>query len=89
MALGAAPAGVVRLVVSRVSLTVGLGVVIGTVASLWASRFVATLFYGLEPHHPTTLVGAVLVFGAVAALASWIPAWRASRIDPATVLRNE
>ncbi|MBI3402302.1 MAG: ABC transporter permease [Acidobacteria bacterium] len=89
MALGAAPAGVVRLVLSRVTMLVGLGVAIGAGVSLWASRFVASLLYGLEPRDPATLVGAVLALSAVGAFAAWLPARRASRIDPAVVLRCE
>ena len=88
VALGAARGRVVRLVVSRVSIQVGLGVLIGGVVSLWASKFVATLLYGLEPRDPTTLIGSALVLSAVAALAAWLPARRASRIDPAQVLRE-
>jgi putative ABC transport system permease protein len=88
MALGAAPGGVIRLVLSHVSLLVGLGVLIGAGVSLWASKFVASLLYGLEPRDPVTLVGAALTLTAVAALAGWLPAWRASRIDPAEVLRE-
>lgn len=49
MALGAAPADVVRLVLSRVALLLGAGVVGGIVASLWASTLVASLLYGIEP----------------------------------------
>jgi ABC-type antimicrobial peptide transport system permease subunit len=79
----------VRLVLSRVTMLVGLGVVIGAGVSLWASRFVASLLYGLEPRDPTTLAGAVVVLATVAALAAWLPARRASCIDPAVVLRYE
>ena len=89
MALGAAPASVVRLVLSRIARLVGLGVIIGTVASLWLSRFVSALLYGVQPRDPVTLVGAIVVLGTVAALAGWVPAWRASRIDPAAVLREQ
>jgi predicted permease len=88
MALGAAPATVVRLVLSRVTGLIALGVVVGAGISLWASKFVATLLYGLEPRDPLTLVGAVVVLGAVGAAAGWLPAFRASRIDPAEVLRD-
>ena len=88
MALGAAPVGVIRLVLSRVLLLVGIGVIVGTGVSLWASRFVATLLYGLEPRDPATLVGAIVVLATVGALAGSLPAWRASRIDPAQVLRE-
>jgi len=61
IALGASRTNVVRLVVSRVALLVGIGAVAGTAASLWLSRFVATLLYGLEPRDPLTLLGAVVV----------------------------
>jgi putative ABC transport system permease protein len=88
MALGAAPAGVMRLVLSRVALLVGIGVIVGAGASMWLSRFVATLLYGLEPRDPATLAGAAATLAGVGALAGWLPAYRASRIDPAQVLRN-
>jgi putative ABC transport system permease protein len=88
MALGAAPAGVVRLVLSRVSMLVALGIVIGTGVSLWASQFVTALLYGLEPRDPATLVASSATLALVGALAGWLPAHRASRIDPAEVLRD-
>jgi putative ABC transport system permease protein len=88
MALGAAPAGIIRLVLSRVTLLVGVGVMAGAGVSIWASRFVATLLYGLEPRDPITLVGAALVLGTVGGAAGWLPAYHASRIDPAEVLRD-
>ena len=88
MALGAAPAGVVRLVLARVALLIAGGVAIGAAISVWASRFVAALLYGLQPRDPATLLGAALVLAAVGALAGWLPAHRASRIDPAAVLRD-
>ena len=88
VALGASPAGVVRLVLSRVGLLVGIGVVAGIVVSLWTSQFVATLLYGLQPRDPITLVGATVTLAIVGMLAGWLPAWRASRIDPAAVLRE-
>ena len=86
--LGAAPGGVIRLVLSRVSILVAIGVIVGAGASLWASQFVTTLLYGLEPRDPRTLVQAAAVLAAVGALAGWLPAHRASRIDPAEVLRD-
>jgi hypothetical protein len=63
-------------------------VVVGVALSAWASMFVASLLYGLEPRDPVTLVGAALLLGAVGAIAGWLPAHRASRIDPAVVLRD-
>ena len=88
MALGAATSSVVRLVLGRVTMLVAIGVAIGTGASVWASRFVATLLYGLEPRDPLTLVSAAVILGTVGAIAGWLPAYRASRIDPAKVLRD-
>lgn len=89
MALGAPAANVIRLVLMRVTALVGIGALLGAGVSLWASKFVASLLYGLEPRDPATLIGAVLVLATVAGVAGWIPAWRASRIDSAVVLRNE
>jgi predicted permease len=88
MALGAAPGGVVRMVLSRVTLLVVIGVAVGGALSLWASKFVESLVYGLEPRDPATLAGAAVVLAAVGAIAGWLPAHRASRIDPAEVLRD-
>ena len=88
MALGAQPGGVVRLVLARVALLVAAGVVVGGIATLVTARFVSTLLYGLQPRDPLTIGTAILVLGTIGALAGWLPAWRASRIDPARVLRD-
>ena len=88
MALGAAPADVVLMVLSRVLRLVALGVLAGAGLSVWAATFVASLLYGLKPRDPTTLVGSAMLLAAVGALAGWLPAWRASRIDPADLLRH-
>lgn len=88
IALGAAPAGVVRLVLARLVAVVAIGVVLGGVASWWAARFVGTLLYGLPARDPVTLVSAAVVLAGVGAIAGWLPARRAARIDPAEVLRE-
>lgn len=90
MALGAGPSGAVRLVLSRVATLVGLGVVAGTGRSLWAAKFLSasSLVYGLRPRDPATLLTAAAVLSAIGALAGYLPARRASRIDPARVLRE-
>jgi putative ABC transport system permease protein len=87
MALGADASAIVRMVLNRVGVLVAIGVAIGTVASAWASRFVVSFLYGFEPSDPTTFIVAGLVLMMVAALAAWLPARRAARIDPAAVLR--
>jgi putative ABC transport system permease protein len=89
MALGAAPGAVLRSVLSGVFLLVAIGVTIGAGLSVWASRFAAPLLFGLGPHDPATLVGAVAVLVGVGLLAGWLPARHAARIDPAVVLRSE
>jgi ABC-type antimicrobial peptide transport system permease subunit len=68
---------------------VGLGAAVGALVSLSAAKLVASLLYGLEPRDPATLIGAVVTLAAVGAFAGWLPARRASRIDPAIVLRCE
>jgi len=73
---------------ARVMRLITIGVAIGAGASLWASTFVGSLLYGLEPRDPATLVFAAAVLGGVGAFAGWLPARRASRIDPAEVLRD-
>ena len=88
LALGAEPAGVVGMVLRRVAWLVMAGVAAGAIVALWASTFVSSLLFGLTPRDPVTLSAAALVLGAIGALAGWLPAWRASRIDPARVLRE-
>ncbi len=88
MALGAEPTGVVRLVLVRVFVLVALGVIIGTAVSWWSSQFIASLLYDLQPRDAVTLVSAAVTLTVVGAIAGWLPAYRASRIDPAHVLRD-
>lgn len=88
MALGGTPAGVVWLVLRRVVLLVVAGVAIGSAASYWASRLVATLIFGVETRDPATFFGAMVVLVLVGLVAGWLPARRASRIDPVAVIRG-
>ena len=88
MALGAQPAGVLRLVLVRVFILVGLGVIIGAAVSGLSSQFIAGLLYGLHPRDATTLVSAAVMLTVVGAIAGWLPAHRASRINPTQVLRD-
>jgi ABC-type antimicrobial peptide transport system permease subunit len=88
MAIGASPGRVVGLVMARIALLLAIGVSLGTGVSIWAAKLVAALLYGVEPRDPVALIGAILVLLLVAALTGVVPAWRASRIDPATVLKE-
>jgi predicted permease len=88
MALGAEALGVVRLVLGKTLRLVALGLLVGTAASLWASRFVGSLLFGLEPGDLPTLAAAAASLLGIALLAAGLPARRAARIDPAQVLRE-
>jgi putative ABC transport system permease protein len=88
MALGAAPSGVIRLVLSGTAGLVAIGIIVGGTLSLWAARFVGSLLYQVEARDPVTLAGAAATLAVIAAGAAALPAYRASRIDPATVLRE-
>ncbi len=88
MALGSTGAGVVRLVVGRAAWLVAAGILIGVVLSTWASGFVTTLLYGLEARDPITLAAAGVTLAITGAAAAWLPAYRATRVDPASVFRH-
>jgi predicted permease len=88
LALGAGRADIVRLVVSKGVVLAGVGILAGVVFSASTASLMATLLYGVRPHDPAVfLVVPVLLF-AVAVLASYIPAWRATKVDPIIALRE-
>jgi ABC-type antimicrobial peptide transport system permease subunit len=88
MALGAGAANLLRLVISRgLRLTAG-GVLFGTVAALAVTRFLGRLLYNVSPHDPVVFGLALVVMATTAIFACLFPAWRASRTDPARVLRD-
>ncbi len=66
-----------------------IGVVVGTTLSLIAGRAAGTLLFGLKPYDPVTLAAAGVLLAVIAALASFLPARRASRVDPMVALRYE
>jgi putative ABC transport system permease protein len=88
-ALGASRAEILGLVVRRGMTLTGLGIALGLVGAVIASRALITLLFGVSRLDPVTYAGVVLVLAFVAALASGFPAWRAARIDPAIALRSE
>jgi ABC-type antimicrobial peptide transport system permease subunit len=88
MALGAS-AGTIRThVVTRTLALTGLGLVLGWLGSLALSRAIASLLHGVAPSDPLTLVATTGLLIAVAALAAYLPARRASRVDPISALRT-
>jgi putative ABC transport system permease protein len=89
MALGAEPAGVARLLATHGLRLVLVGGTIGVAASLLAARFIATMLFGVETFDPVTLTAAPLALAGAAWLAAYLPARRASRVDPLAALRTD
>lgn len=87
MALGADPSGVRRLVLSQGMAVTGIGLALGLAATLGLGNVLSSLLYGVSRFDALTLVGGLVVFLAVATLATAVPAFRASRIPPAEALR--
>ena len=89
LALGAARTRVMRGVLTEVGQVIALGVVLGVVGVMAASRFVQGFLFGVAPRDPATLAASAFLLAAVAAVAGAIPALRASRMDPMETLRAE
>lgn len=89
IALGAQRGNVVWLVMKEVVAMVGIGFAMGLPAAWLSSRLVASLLYGIRPNDPTSIIAALSVLAAVALLAGYIPAVRASRVDPLRALHYE
>lgn len=87
LALGAVPRQMVRMILTRVSALTLAGMAIGIVASVWASRFIASLVYGASPRTPLTVFAASALLLAVAMVAGWAAARQAARVDPGGLLR--
>ena len=89
MALGARTNQVRGMVVRQGMGLAAIGVAIGLAGALGLSRLISSLLYGVAPHDPITLGGVTLSLLLVAAVASWLPAMRAARIDPIEALRAD
>ena len=89
MALGAETGQVISLVVRQGMLMALAGVAFGTGVAWFMTDFMAGLLYGVTPQDPMTFVSVPALFVAVALLACWLPAARASRVRPASALRYE
>jgi ABC-type antimicrobial peptide transport system permease subunit len=89
IALGADQKRVQRLVVWEGVGLVGAGAMIGVGGALVATRLLQTLLFDLSPSDPATYAGILALLGVAAATASWIPARRASRVDPVVALRAD
>lgn len=89
MAIGATPRNILRLVLRQGIGVVGLGVVVGLAAAFVGTRVLSDLFYGVKPSDPITYAAVAIFLVAVALLACWIPARRATRVSPLVALRFE
>lgn len=88
MALGARPADILKLILTRGVILAGIGTIAGVILSASTASMMASLLYGVRPHDPAVFVVVPLLLFAVAVLASSVPAWRATKVDPLTVLRE-
>ncbi len=89
IALGAQRGDVLRLVMQRTALLIGTGLAVGMVSVFALSRVVAGLIHEIKPTDPATLLAAALLFAVIAMLATYLPARRATRVDPIVALRAE
>jgi putative ABC transport system permease protein len=89
MALGAARRNVLRMVMGQGLVLVGAGVAIGVLGAFGLTRLIASQLFGVRPTDPTTFIVVALTLIGVAALATFIPAMRATRVDPVVALRDE
>ena len=89
MALGATPAAVLWSVLTQGAKLTLAGTAVGLVGALLLTRYLRTLLYNVSPNDPLALSAAALVLATVALLAVWLPARRATKIDPLQALRSE
>ena len=89
MALGATAGAVQRMVLNEISLMAAIGIVIGLVAAIALGRLVRTALFGMSPLDPVALAGAVVLLSVVVFFAGWVPARKASRVEPLRALRTE
>jgi ABC-type antimicrobial peptide transport system permease subunit len=89
VALGATASSVRRLVVGYTLMGATFGAGMGVAAALAATRVLAPYLFGVSSADPVTYIGILVLLGAVAVAASWIPARRAGRVEPAIILRGE
>jgi len=89
MALGARPRDVLALVIRQGMRLAAIGIVLGLAGSFAATRVLTSLLYGVTPTDPVTLTSVAILLALVALLACWLPARRATRVDPTVALRVE
>jgi putative ABC transport system permease protein len=88
-ALGATPANILVMVLRQGTTLTAVGVAIGLAGAVAASQALAAMLFGISRLDPVTYLGVIVTLLVVSAIACWVPAWRAARVDPATTLRAE
>jgi len=89
MALGAGQGSVLAQVMKQGLVLTGIGIVVGLGGAFALNQLIASLLFGVQPTDPITLIAVVGTITLVAAVSCWLPAWRASRLDPSLVLRQD
>jgi putative ABC transport system permease protein len=89
MALGADQGSVLAQIMKQGLMLTAVGIVAGLAGAFALNRLIASLLFGVQPTDISTMVGVVATITLVAAAACWLPAWRASRVDPNVVLRDD
>ena len=89
MALGAMPRDVMRLILGSGARIVCIGLLLGTAGALASTRVLSALLFNVSPYDPVSFIGIILILSAVAFLACWIPARRATKVNPIVALRAE
>jgi ABC-type antimicrobial peptide transport system permease subunit len=89
MAMGAQASHLRNMVLGQGMVLTAIGVVIGVVAAFWLTRFLTSFLFGVKAWDPLAFVLTPLLLSIVALAATWIPALRATRVDPMTALRFE
>jgi putative ABC transport system permease protein len=89
IAIGARPRDINRLILGQGMATTAVGILVGLAAGLVLVRFLSGILYGVQPYDPGAFIAAAIIVSLVAALACWLPARRAGRVDPLSIVRNE
>jgi putative ABC transport system permease protein len=89
IALGATPSQVLRMVINHGLKLALIGISVGVLVALAATRALAAQLYQVTPYDPPTFIGVALLFALVAFAACYLPAWRGTRVDPLVALRYE
>ena len=89
MALGAHQSTVLAQIMKQGLIVTGVGIALGLAGALGVNRLISSLLFGIQPTDPATLATVIAAILVVASFACWLPAWRASRVDPSVVLRAD